>query len=207
MDYRERIVEKAAEMFRTYGIRAVTMDMLAHEMGISKRTIYEVFSDKEEVLKGVLKWMGQKQKDVMDRVLKESDNVIEAVFRILDIMSDHFRNTSPAFRLDMKKYHNDAVKMIDVNGSSPYSEGNTMILKRGIEEGLFRDDIDIDITNRCLYEVARMTHDKDLFPPDDFPDRDVLSNFFISYLRGISTQRGLELIDHYERTLTYKNRI
>jgi AcrR family transcriptional regulator len=57
MDYRQTIVEEAAVMFRTYGIRAVTMDMLASHLGISKRTIYEVFRDKDELLQGVLKWM------------------------------------------------------------------------------------------------------------------------------------------------------
>ena len=59
MDYRQKIIEEASVMFRTYGIRAVTMDMLAGRLGISKRTIYEVFSDKDELLKGVLKWMGR----------------------------------------------------------------------------------------------------------------------------------------------------
>ena len=57
MDYRQRITEEAANMFRTYGIRAVTMDMLANRLGISKRTIYEIFTDKDELLKGVLMWM------------------------------------------------------------------------------------------------------------------------------------------------------
>ena len=57
MDYRQKIIETAALMFRTYGIRAVTMDMLANELGISKRTIYEKFRDKDELLAGVLKLM------------------------------------------------------------------------------------------------------------------------------------------------------
>jgi len=201
MDYKDRIVEKAAELFRTYGIRAVTMDMLAQEMGISKRTIYEIFTDKDELLKGVLMFMGSKQTEVTESVLEESDNIIEAVFRLLNLMNDHFRNTSPAFRLDMKKYHQDAMKMLDNEGKSPYGEVNAKILKRGIEEGYFRSDIDIEITNKCLYEVARMAHDKDLFPPDDYPDKDVIRNFFVNYLRGISTPEGLQLIDYYDNNL------
>src|SRR5664280_3214797 len=97
MDYRQTIVEEAAVMFRTYGIRAVTMDMLAGQLGISKRTIYEVFRDKDELLKGVLKWMTEKQAESMKKVFGESDNVIEAIFRMLDMMSNHFQNMSPAF--------------------------------------------------------------------------------------------------------------
>ena len=66
MDYRQRITEEAANMFRTYGIRAVTMDMLANQLGISKRTIYEIFIDKDELLKGVLKWMAEKQQELLN---------------------------------------------------------------------------------------------------------------------------------------------
>ncbi len=79
MDYHQRIIEKAAEMFRTYGIRAVTMDMLANDLGISKRTIYEVFKDKEELLQGVLKWMAVKQREMM----KEFWNLFERASRCL----------------------------------------------------------------------------------------------------------------------------
>ena len=63
MDNRERIIEGAAELFKTYGIKSVTMDSLANHLGMSKRTIYEVFSDKDELLIGVLKRMAEKQKE------------------------------------------------------------------------------------------------------------------------------------------------
>ena len=86
MDYRQRIIEEASEMFRTYGIRAVTMDMLANQMGISKRTIYEVFRDKDELLQGVLRWMAIRQREAMTKIFSETDNVIEAIYRLLDIM-------------------------------------------------------------------------------------------------------------------------
>ncbi len=69
MDYRQKITEEAALMFRTYGIRAVTMDMLANQMGISKRTIYEVFHDKDELLQGVLKLMAVRQREHDEKVL------------------------------------------------------------------------------------------------------------------------------------------
>ena len=71
MEIKERIIEEAALMFRTYGIRAVTMDMLASQMGISKRTIYENFVDKDELLEGVIYWMASKQKEMFESILDE----------------------------------------------------------------------------------------------------------------------------------------
>ncbi len=199
MDYRQKIIEEASVMFRTYGIRAVTMDMLAAEMSISKRTIYEVFSDKDELLKGVLKWMFQKQQELIKRVLCESDNVIEAIFNMLDLMAAHFQKMSPAFQLDMKKLHRDAIVSQGESGDFPYFSNNSEIIRRGIGEGVFRDDIDVEITNKCMLEVVRMSNDKNVFPPDDFLNKDVLRNFYINYLRGISTQKGLDLINFYEK--------
>ena len=198
MDYKHRIIEEAAIMFRTYGIRAVTMDMLASQMGISKRTIYEVFHDKDELLKGVLKWMTEKQKEVMARILSESDNVIVAIFKMLDLMNDHFQKMSPAFQMDIKRLHRDVLNNIGEQNELPYYRNNSEILIRGIKEGVFRDDIDVEIINKCMLEVARMSNDKDIFPPDAFFNKDVIRNFYINYLRGISTQKGLDLINFYE---------
>jgi len=199
MDYRQKIIEEASVMFRTYGIRAVTMDMLAGRLGISKLTIYEVFSDKDELLKGVLKWMAQKQREVMLKVFSESGNVIEAIFKMLDLMSDHFQKMAPAFQMDIRRFHRDLVDNQQELRDLPYYSNNSEILVRGIKEGVFRDDINIEITNKCLLEVARMSNDNQGFPPDDFMNKDVIRNFYINYLRGISTQKGLDLINRYER--------
>jgi TetR/AcrR family transcriptional regulator, cholesterol catabolism regulator len=206
MDSRQRIIEEASVMFRTYGIRAVTMDMLANQMGISKRTIYELFKDKDELLQGVLQVMTEKQRNLMTVILKESENVIEAIFKILDIMTEHFRNMSPAFKLDIKKCHTEIITSLKEGDNLPYYINNTDILLRGIREGVFRKDIDIAISNKCLTEVVRMSHDKDLFPPEDFNDRDIIRDFFINYLRGISTQKGLDLINYYEKKRTPVNK-
>ena len=186
-------------MFRTYGIRAVTMDMLASQLGISKRTIYEVFSDKDELLKGVLLWMMAKQREVMTKIFSESENVIEAIFKMLDLMMDHFQKMSPAFLMDMRRLHRDVYKNPEELADLPYFSNNSEIINRGIKEGVFRDNIDVEITNKCLLEVARMSNDKNVFPPDDFTNKDVIRNFYINYLRGISTQKGLDLINFYEK--------
>jgi AcrR family transcriptional regulator len=199
VDYKQKIIEEASAMFRTYGIRAVTMDMLASSMGISKRTIYEVFKDKDELLKGVIKWMSQKQKEVMKMILDESDSVIEAVYKMFDLMMDHLQKMTPAFQLDMKKFQKKILENPGEYHDLPYYSNNTEILRRGIEEGVFREDIDIDITNKCMLEVAKMSNDQDVFPPEDFLKKDVIRNFYVNYLRGISTPKGLELIDIYER--------
>jgi TetR/AcrR family transcriptional regulator, cholesterol catabolism regulator len=199
MDNRQRIIEDAAVMFRTYGIRAVTMDMIAGQMGISKRTIYENFSDKEELLSGVLQMMAVKQKELTVKVFSESENVIEAVFRLFNMMNEHSRNMSPAFRLDMEKYHNDIIKRLKEKDELPYSSDNSEMLRRGIKEGVFRKDLNIEMTNKCLLEVIRMSNTKETFSSDEVDKGELFRNFLINYMRGISTPKGLDLINFYNK--------
>ena len=197
MDYRQKILEEAAEMFRIYGIRAVTMDMLAARMSISKRTIYEVFRDKEELLKGVLKCMSEKQSEILMKYFNESENVIEAVFRMLDRMFEHFRNMSPAFRLDMKRIKRELGDYHDMMKEMPYFSNNAEILNRGIKEGLFRDDIDVELTSRLMLDMLKITGDQDMLPHENQDFANCAREFYINYLRGISTPKGLDLINRY----------
>ncbi len=197
MDSRQRIINEAALMFRAYGIRAVTMDMLSSRLGISKRTLYEVFRDKDELLRGVMEWMSEMQKELMDKIMNDSENIIEAIFKMLRIMSDHYKEMSPAFKMDMKRFYSNIPEKDDLSRELPHHRQNSEILKRGIREGVFRDDIDIEITNRCLTEFSKLSQESDSASPDTVMDEDVMRNIFINYMRGISTPKGLELINYH----------
>ncbi len=194
MDVRKRIVETAAGLFRTYGIRSVTMDSIAGHLGMSKRTIYEIFSDKDDLIRSVLKLMAEKQKSLIENVLNNSDNSIEAIFRLLEMSRDHFQAMSPAFFADLKKYHHEVlVKSSEIEAMAEF-KSNQEIIEKGMEERYFRGDIDPDIVNRCLYLLGRSVMDNDLFPYEQFPRHDIIKNIFINYLKGISTEKGLNMI-------------
>jgi AcrR family transcriptional regulator len=201
MDNRERILVGAAELFRTYGIRAVTMDSLASSMHISKRTIYEIFSDKDELLIGVLQLMADKQKELVTQVLEESENAIEAIFRLLEFNRDHFQNMSPAFQADLKGFHQEVLLRLPDKCDLPDYKNNQKVIERGIKEKLFRKDIDADLVNRCLDSMGRSIMDNELYPFDQFTRRDVIGNVFINYLKGISTPEGVKLINKLEKKL------
>jgi AcrR family transcriptional regulator len=199
MDNRIRIIETASELFRTYGIKSVTMDSLATRLGMSKRTIYEIFSDKDELMIGVLKWMAERQKELVKKVLDESGNAIEAIFKLLEINRDHFQNMSPAFQADMKKIHHEVLMKKAFNNEIPDYRNNQLVLERGIKEKLFRKDINPDLVNRCMDSLGRSIMNNDLYPFDEFTRRDVIRNVLINYLRGISTIEGVELINKFEK--------
>jgi TetR/AcrR family transcriptional regulator, cholesterol catabolism regulator len=198
MDNRERIIEGAADLFRVYGIKAVTMDSIAGHIGISKRTIYEVFADKDELLIGVLQSMAERQRELVNKVLKESGNAILAIFKLLEINREHFQNMSPAFQADMKKFHHDVLMKRTDKCEMPDYRNNIKVIEQGIKQKLFRKEINADIVNRTLFNLGRSLMDNDIYPFEEFTRREVISNVFITYLRGISTQEGTELINVLE---------
>ena len=199
MEIRERIIEGASGLFRTYGIKSVTMDSLANQLGISKRTIYEVFSDKDDLLIAVLTRMARQQKEQVKRVLDESENSIVAIFRMLEINRDNFQSMSPAFQSDLKKYHHDVLMKNVDDLEMPDYRNHFQVIEKGIKEGFFRKEINPDLVNRCLYNLGRSIMDNDLYPYEMFARRDVIRNIFFNYLRGISTHEGLDLINNLEK--------
>jgi TetR/AcrR family transcriptional regulator, cholesterol catabolism regulator len=201
MEIKDRIVEGASELFKTYGIKSVTMDSLANQLGISKRTIYEVFSDKDELLFAVLTKMAQKQKELVKKVLDESENSIVAIFRMLEINRDYFQDASLAFQADLKKYHHDVLFKQKDKIEMPDYRNNQQVIENGIREELFRKEINPDLANRCLYNLGSSIMNNDLYPYELFSRREVMKNIFINYLRGISTSKGLDLIDQLERKI------
>ena len=199
MDIKDRIIDGAADLFMNYGIKAVTMDSLANQFGMSKRTIYEIFADKDELLMAVLTRMNEQQKELIRKVLDESDNSIVAIFRMLEINRDNFQSMSPAFLADLKKYHHDVLMKKADKSEMPDYRNHQEIIENGMTEGLFRPDINPDLANRCLFNLGRSIMNNDMYPYDQFSRHEVIKNIFISYLRGISTHKGLLLIDKLEK--------
>jgi AcrR family transcriptional regulator len=200
-EYDSRIIAGAAELFRMYGIRAVTMDTIAQHLGISKRTIYERFHDKDELLFAVMSSMIAKQKEKVESILNTSPNVIAAIFTMVRIGRDHAAAMNPLIGSDLRKYHSNVMQRIRESCENPDYEGARKIFSRGIEEGLIREDIDIEIVSRCFSGLGKMAGDENIFPPEKFAQTDLIRNTLLNYLRGISTDRGRMLIDEMDPLL------
>lgn len=197
-EYDARILAGAAELFRIYGIKAVTMDTIANHLGISKRTIYERFKDKDEMLFAVLDSMILKQKEKIDDILHSSPNVIAAIFTLLTIGREHAASLNPLISFDLRKYHNAVLLRMKEKCEDPNYEGSLKIIVKGKEQGLFRQDVNNEIVSRFISELSSMISDSRLFPPEMFLQRDLMKNVIINFLRGISTEEGIKIIDKME---------
>jgi AcrR family transcriptional regulator len=204
-EYDNRIIDGAAELFRVYGIRAVTMDMIAEQLGISKRTIYERFGDKDEMLFAVMNSMIIKQKERIDSIIESSPDIISAIFTLLNLGRDHAASMNPVIGSDLRKYHSKVLVRIKEKCDNPDYEGALKIIVKGKEQGYFRKDIDDGIVSRFFTELKTVIGDNKVFPTDEFLHSDLIKNVVINYLRGIATGEGIKLIDRVESGLESKS--
>jgi len=192
MEIREKIIEEAGKLFVEHGIRQVTMDTIAQTMGISKRTIYENFKDKNELLSTFLITAINDHKKSAIEIFKDSKNVIEALFRFGDYNHSSMKKVNPCFMGDIQKYHPEVFSKIMSDGNLRNYEGTYSILKKGVNEGSFRKDIDIDIANLFIHNM--MDFFQKLDSDKRFDPKMIWLTVHLPYLRGISTEKGLDLI-------------
>ena len=154
LELRERIVGTAVTAFSTHGIKSITMDDIAASLGISKRTLYEVFPDKETLLEEcILK--EQRETDVFIKgVLTTSSNVLEVLLKCYLRSIEKFHATNKKFFEDIKKYPRAYELMKNDNNRN--SEGTINFFKEGVKQGMFRDDVNFAIVNLLVREQLDM---------------------------------------------------
>lgn len=198
---RDNITDFAMEMFKKRGIKGVTMDEIASSMGISKRTIYEVFENKEELLvNGLIKKRKEDDK-IMEDFKAKNLNIIEmTLVRFMYVMSEH-KSVCPQFFSDINKYPKVLATIDDFRKKD--SEYIMKYYKIGIEEGFFRDDLDYNIMDMVITKLFDYMFTSEIFMEYDFTQ--IYKNMTITYLRGISTSKGLDIIENFLKE--YNNKI
>ncbi|HRZ78250.1 MAG TPA: TetR/AcrR family transcriptional regulator, partial [Bacteroidales bacterium] len=159
MDNREKIILHACELFRSRGIRSVTMDSLATDLSISKRTIYELFTDKDSLVMECVKRILLRDNEVLMGILKESENVIEAILKFLRHQKTLRETYTPAFVEDFKRYL-PAVHATFYSCKEDLKKfsASYTLLEKGRREGVFRPGMDIEMVDHFIHEMMSVIH-------------------------------------------------
>ena len=201
-ELRERIVVAAMEAFRSKGIKSITMDDIAAALGISKRTLYEVFSDKESLLKEcILKAQGDRDK-YLQQVYEESHNVLEVILAVFQKSIEMFHQTNKRFFEDIKKYPR-VYEMMRARQDSD-SEKTMSFFKVGVDQGIFRSDVNFAIVNMLVREQFDVLLNTDIC--NEYPFIEVYESIMFTYIRGISTEKGSKVLEDFIQEYR-KNRI
>ena len=201
MEVTERIIVESGLLFSKYGIRSMTMDTLAEEMGISKRTIYERFKDKDALLLEVIRYHKQERSKEAHKIIEESDNAIEAMFRIMKVTITQIEQMNPLFFHDFRKYHTRVYKQFADPGEIRDYSVTLNLLETGVKQKVFRSDIHIDIVNRTLHELFDLFGHDSTFINAGYRHKQMFDHIIIPYYRGISTTKGINLLENCKSIL------
>jgi AcrR family transcriptional regulator len=197
MDTRERIITESLNLFVRYGIKAVTMDTIAEHLGISKRTIYEHFKDKNHLLESCIEYQINKEDIANRQIFEHSKNLIEAFLEHIKRNVAAMNSISPLFFHDAKKYHSVVFRKKGKEHEHKSTDFIQRYIQEGKKQGYFRKDINEDIVSILLKEQFRIMGNEDIFPSDKFSKSEIFENIAINFIRGIATDKGLEIINKY----------
>jgi AcrR family transcriptional regulator len=188
---RERIIEKAMQEFSMHGIRAVKMDDLAADLGISKRTLYEIFKDKETLLlEGIREYYERKREYLFDYA-EENRDVMEIVLESYRMKVEEVRSVNPAFYQDLIKYPKVTRFMKESQEASRTAFLDFM--NRGVEDGYFRKDVNYQLVPHIFDALGQHVLNNSLL--QQYSVEELYSNFFLIALRGFCTDKGQRAID------------
>lgn len=189
----EQIIAVADEAFSKRGIKSVRMEDIAAMMSISKRTLYELFKDKEQLLFEVLCAQQKEMGAYLLEAASRADNVLEVVFAFYERKLRELGETNAAFLRDLRRYPRIVAYMKESRRKTDAAAAD--YFKKGVEQGIFRDDINFGIINEASYLQLDMLINSDL--TDNYPLAEIYSEITILHMRGITTEKGQKMIDDF----------
>ena len=192
---KQKILHKATDMFLSLGFKSVTMDDIAAELGVSKKTIYNHFSNKTALVNEVTNSVFEIVCEGIDLICSKEENPIDELYEIKRFTMDYIKNekTSPQYQLQKyypKIYANIKNKQFDVMQDCIVEN-----LKRGVSLGFYRQSIDIAFTSRIYFSGIMGLKDAELFPLKNFSMNMLMSNYLEYHLRGICTDKGIQRLN------------
>ncbi len=197
--YREslrlKILEKAMPLFKRNGVKAVKMDDVANEMGISKRTLYEIYSNKEDLLFECVKHDEDEMSKDISEYARTAENEMDVIAYFFKLKLKDLGSINPCFYTELHKYD----KIVDFLQTSNASRRDSSVefIRKGIEHGFFRDDLNYNIVHKMGDGVMNYVMESKLYKTYSF--REIFRTFIEIYMRGCCTEKGLRYLDNFMR--------
>lgn len=188
---RVKILMTAMTDFRQRGIRAVKMDDVAAELGISKRTLYEIFDKKEDLLFETLKHYYVERREKIQVIVQHCNNVMEIILAVYRLKVEEFQKTNPNFYADMVKYP-QVLRFLNQENQSNRARFQQFI-ERGIKEGFFRSDVNYELTTRLFDALSNYVMQNQLYR--QYTMAEIFRNLIFVTLRGMCTERGVRALN------------
>lgn len=202
MEQKERILAHAQKVFTRYGPRSVTLDDIAKELGISKKTIYHYFQNKAHMVYEVALTHLKEEMQLLEDLQNKSQNAVEELVNILNCTYRDVEQMSPNLITEVQKYYPDSWELFEIHTRESIFQMVKSNLERGIREGLFRNDLHVDIVAKIRIWQIEAGFNQDVFPPTQYDSREILLQLLKLYMHGIVTVKGKQLLEELQSELT-----
>ncbi len=199
MEQKEEILSGATELFMRYGIKTITMDEISRHLSISKKTIYQFYADKDELVMAVTQNELSKQKTHWNNLNIESKDVIEFFVRASECMKNDMKRINPTLLFDLKKYHPQAWASFQEHKKLHIVQHIKETLELGMNQGYFRQDLKVEILALMRMEQIFMVFNPDIFSMEQFDIRDTSEHLLEHFMYGVSTLKGHKRMDELKQ--------
>ena len=196
MDLREKILRTSMDLMMRIGPQSVTMDMVARDCGISKRTLYETFPNKHNLISDVIKYNQQQSNAKFVEIFDQASNSFEALMGVYTVAREFIRKTSPVFIADIKRLYPEAFEQYKAQ-EIDHILSLAKIIKRAKDEGLALPGVKCKIAAFIFTNNMKSIHNMQDFPFPEYTAAEVFDGAFLNFMRGIATTRGQEIIENY----------
>jgi predicted transcriptional regulator len=189
------ILKKSGEIFQKLGFKSVTMDDIANELGISKKTIYKYYKNKAELVDEAVSYIHKSIYNSIMCVCNEGHNAIQENYEMKKIFKELFKNSDDSPIYQLQKYYPKTFQKIINNEFSMFKECISKNLEKGISEGLYQKNLDIYLTTKFYFSLVMSVYDSKLYTYN----KNTISIFELKVLeyhtRAIATEKGLEILE------------
>lgn len=199
-DIRNQIVETALELFVTKGIKEVKMDDIASLLSVSKRTIYELFTDKEQLVLEAVKLQHEKMREEAKTIIRNTDGILGIILALYSLYFNKLKNINKKFFLELEKYPNICRRNKDREAKN--NKKFVAWMEMGRKQGLFREDANFEILSFILQRNLKTIFRVNMQNDDNnelskYTTEELGRSLILFYLRGISTAKGQEIIEEH----------
>ena len=193
---KQKILEKATDMFLNYGFKSVTMDDIANKMGISKKTIYTHYDNKTKLVEECTMNLFIVIVQGINDIIALQKNPIEELYEIKKLVMLSLKDEKSSPQYQLQKYYPKIFATVRVKEYEVMLDCVVENIKRGLELGIYRDNINVDFVSRIYYSGAFAIKDNSIFPNSEFK-MTTLEDYFLEYhLRGIVTPKGRKVLNN-----------
>jgi AcrR family transcriptional regulator len=193
-----RILFKARDLMTRHGVKHVTMDDIATQLGISKKTIYQFYKDKDALVMAVVNFELEEQALKCQRTQDNADNAVHEMFMILEDIQQMFKSMNPTTMNELAKYYPEAFLRIQTHKDVFMHKIIKTNMIKGIEQGLYRKEIDTEILAIYRLETSFVPFNSQLYPFSKFDIGKVTLQIIENFIYGVMSIKGIELMEKYK---------